>query len=67
MIARKSVNVMYNHVNRIKIMKLFILLFYKKNLKIFFYNDVNTNIYVILNHENMFCQNNENQYITNKK
>ena len=54
MIARKSVNVMYNHVNRIKIMKLFILLFYKKNLKIFFYNDVNTNIYVILNHENMF-------------
>jgi len=67
MIARKSVNDMYNHVNRIKIMKLFILLFYKKNLKIFFYNDVNTNIYVILNHENMFCQNNENQYITNKK
>ena len=67
MIARKSVNVMYNHVNRIKIMKSFILLFYKKNLKIFFYNDVNTNIYVILNHENMFCQNNENQYITNKK
>ena len=67
MIARKRVNVMYNHVNRIKIMKLFILLFYKKNLKIFFYNDVNTNIYVILNHENMFCQNNENQYITNKK
>ena len=67
MIARKSVNVMYNHVNRIKIMKLFIMLFYKKNLKIFFYNDVNTNIYVILNHENMFCQNNENQYITNKK
>ena len=54
MIARKSVNDMYNHVNRIKIMKLFILLFYKKNLKIFFYNDVNTNIYVILNHENMF-------------